>query len=916
MPAPIIDVKQYKKTAVAESNKKPLKTQIEQATRQLNEDENSTSYQLLDLEYFFAVPEDKSPENLKQWEVQLISVFNKNERLCKTLSSLFDLVKKQTQGAMLTESFWNKLGESRHEAERDSVNAAVASVAGEYASIGAVTLEQLARRIEALGISHPAASILRSAAKDAGIRLVQTVELPEGKLPGNLATLWRRAEKTGKYGSIFDLLFYAAPAAKWTVKVVENFEINGSPVRSAMLEKSLARLSTASAESGITEGKDFLTELLKCASAPQALRECILLILKNSIEEERSNQQPWEAIQKRLQRFGLEPTDAQSLTVAVAAQETGGQHKPLASGEIREALEHGDLATAKRLADSHRSASNDKDPDLKAAISDADTLFAARDGHRAAYESALRGHNYPAARQALDEWSRIESLENVDVLYSKIPPAQPLDVQVSTTSAGVVTVTWTPSREENQRFLVIRSSTPSVHAPTDGTAVGQPTTATRIEDTQPLHGTTVYYAVFSVRENGLNSEPQVSRPCTVLPAPTDVTCTAGTTSVTISWTRPAGASLVKVDVSGPSGFETTRSATTSTSLSIDGLRTGEHYQIAVSAGYSSNGQELLSQPYFTEAIPRGIATAVTDFQVTAGNGAQSQQTFEAEWHHVPGFAVEIWALPHDTAERSNDTVQPMVLTASGGTRLASLGPIIRENGRSRGTFAVPSGISKIIAMLVTDNGLLPGASRVVGNIPSVSDVDAELLGDKLRLSFVWPHGNYKVRVQWHADSHEQQKIASKVDYTREGGIFLPAAPGLSDITLTTMAYVDGQEVQSSPVTVPFESPLGTESRTVNYQLSTKKSLFGGKYTVKVSASGEPSPQPLSAVLMMKYGPIMPYDDSDGVEVSRFTLDLSQATGEAEIDLGKVRAPFWVFAVSTDPTVTLAHPHSQQQKVEK
>jgi hypothetical protein len=152
---------------------------------------------------------------------------------------------------------------------------------------------------------------------------------------------------------------------------------------------------------------------------------------------------------------------------------------------------------------------------------------------------------------------------------------------------------------------------------------------------------------------------------------------------------------------------------------------------------------------------------------------------------------------------------------------------------------------------------------------------------------------------------------SRTAYNDDGGVRIPAADSVQDLTLATVVRAGSQEWVSPAVAVPAI----VMAPAVKYSLDVKRSRLGGKGTVTVRVESPTFRGSLQAFTVLKEGKFMPNGQSDGTIVDRRVLDFaSNATVAYHLDLGKVVTPFWI-RLFTDASsgVRLEDPPTSQMR---
>ncbi len=199
-------------------------------------------------------------------------------------------------------------------------------------------------------------------------------------------------------------------------------------------------------------------------------------------------------------------------------------------------------------------------------------------------------------------------------------PAAPTGLTATAGNASV-TLTWTASTGA-ATYNVYRGATAGGEA---ATAVATGITATSYTDTGLTNGSTYFYKVAAVNTGGTSAqsaEASATPSAPVPTAPTGLTATAGSASVTLTWTASTGAATYNVYRGTTAGGEAAiavAAGITATTYTDSGLTNGTKYFYKVAAVNTAGTSPQSAEASATPAPP--VPAAPTGLTATAGNAS-------------------------------------------------------------------------------------------------------------------------------------------------------------------------------------------------------------------------------------------------------------------------------------------------------
>lgn len=875
------DANQYRKTVLIPLEKdKDRKAVLQQAIRDLQGSDGVAALARLDMAELFAVEPSMAGSDLERHLSSVEAAFNspssKNRGSAQLLKKLLELLRQSDDVSVADPAFWTRVSEARTRAIRTQLEGFARAVAQEH-PLKVVLPDQVVELAAGTGLGGVAESDLVRALSAHGVQVTPDFELPRGRVPQAV----RSATEFPEFRTLVDVV--TRPERPDGIRVVDGLSF-GDPARHLGPEdvaraKELLQQQEARVEEGARQAaQNALAALTDYASAAE-LHVLTLASLAETAETLLRRGLPRITVHEELCKRGVHRDDAARLVSKLYVST-----KVLSPNDVTERLADGALSEARRLFDSL------PEPDGQGRAERArlgERVAAAEEKKSrsvARYDAALQAGDHAAAAVALREALAVDIRDDeLRTQLQRLPPLPPVNLSLRV-DGGTAVAAWNGYGEEEVRYAVVRTTGGIPANPQDGRLLVEGYADTLFRDEQPPVGTRVRYSVFATRAGAVCSAPATDT-CVILPPPFDLGVSAGASQVLLSWVTPPEAVGVVVTQTAPDGSRKTYRPTTPGQMTVTGLTTGTKYRLSVTAVYlTERGQRRESVAASTDATPRDAIRAVEDLWVEAVRGGH-----RASWPTVVGYPVELWALPVTAQIDPGTRLSQADLAGMRGRRL-DLRPGNGAVGRTAREFDTLPEVGLLVPVTVDGDGGLVGAPRITGSAPDVRSPTVEKLGEELRLSWQWPQGDHMIEVGWHAHGHRTTRRISRTAYNDGGGVRIPKAHTVSDITLATVVRAGNREWVSAPVAVPVSGP----APAVTYSLEVKRFWLGGKATVTVTVGSPEFRGKVRVITVLKEAKFMPGDASDGTVVDRREVDFADEHSHTfELRLGKVARPFWV-----------------------
>lgn len=842
----------------------------------------------VDVAALFGITPGMSDVELAQHLKSVEMFLNKGmPAVSKTLAQLLKAIKAKANGYS-TSRFWDGLSSAAAAVGQQRLRQFGVAVK-QQEILGVITPNRLRKTASAYGLPNSVSDKeLAKAVAAQGVEVCSDFEAP--KVSVSSAPL--KKDLHPAFRTIVDVLLLHDRSSRPTgIQVIGNLSYEAGGTRRTItlvdLDKSKSAANTKS-DDATESAKKTLNAIVGQCNNDNDLHRLVLAWFLDLADDlvRKQGLMLFPALEKLAER-GLVDLDAKRILAKATAAGSGPD-----LNNVRELIASGELQSAHRLMASlvdGQDASGDQSPLLKAvtaALADAERK---KQEALKAYREAVKVQDYGAAQQALSQ-ARIMDREDSDVarLLEQLPPATPTNLQaVYSAQVGGVALTWRGIQNPDVRYAVVRGETGVPANPKAGQQIVAATSEPRAVDSSPPVARKITYAVFAFRQGTEYSLPATVQ-FMVVPPPSGVEAAVTTKDVTVFWRTPPQSSGVSVELVEPGGIKKAFPPSTKDKLLIDGLTIGEKYTLVLVAHYVASGQRVVSEPVSVDATPRGTVQAVNDLEIGNTTMPNGRAGMRAEWGEILGYPVDLWSLPIDVTLALGSRVSVAGLEDLAGKRLVGS---VRSSGAKQ-TMDFYSFQDIRVVLPVTWDGAegVVGAAVVAGTAPPPKSLEAIRYGSELVVSWVWPHGDYRMDVAWaFQDGRTGQQRIDRLAYNRNGGIRIDDADAVIKVTVGTVATGGSQDYVFSPVAIQ----VAAAAPTLSYELRLPRGLFGSRRAeVEVTSRSHRGAAELVAVLAP--GNFMPARASDGQEIARFTLDFSgSATHHATFNIPKIKSPFWV-----------------------
>jgi len=836
----------------------------------------------------FAITPGMSATDLAQHLKSVEMFLNKGmPAVSKILAQLLKAIKQQIPDSS-SAKFWDRLMTAAAESGQQKLQAFGAAVSHQE-MLGIITADRLRKAASSYGLPGSVSNKeLADAVSAHGVQVCPDFDAPRV----SLAAAPLKKDLHLAFRSIIDVVLLhnrEVPRASG-IQVIDQLSFEGATGRHTItltdVEKSKVAANTKSDDATESAKKTLNAIAQKCATDSDLQRLALASFLDLADGLVRKQGLMLVPALESLVNRGLADLDAKRLLSKATSTNSGPDLT-----DVRDLIASGELQSARRLMATLLDGQGgpDQSPLLTSVAAALKEAEAQKQRSLDDYRQAMQSQEHGKAQQALSQARTIDR-EDADIvrLLEQLPPATPTGFDAAfSREAGGVALSWRGSAAADVRYAVARSESGVPANPKSGRQIVAATAEQKAVDSEPLFARQVTYAVFAFREGADYSLPAATQ-VTVLPPPTGVDTAVTTTDVTVFWRVPAQALGVSVDLMKANGLRRSFPPSSGDRLLIDGLVLGEKYTLTLSANYMVNGRQERSEAVSVVATPRGTARPVTDLMVTSIRMPDGRPGVRAEWTESLGYPVDLWSLPIGADVRSGTRLPATALDELSGRRV--VGSIRASGSRQSMDFYALQDVRAILPVTSDGDRVLVGNAVTAGSAPPPSNVQAIRYGSELVVSWHWPHGDYLMDLNW--TSNDGTSGRSRVDrlaYKRDGGVRIPNADHMVEVSVATVATGGGQEYVFAPITIQLDAA----APALSYAIKLPRGLFGGRQAEVVVTS--PTYRGVAdLVAVLAPGSFMPARASSGQEIARLSFDFqTEATRQTTFQVPKIKSPFWV-----------------------
>jgi hypothetical protein len=529
-------------------------------------------------------------------------------------------------------------------------------------------------------------------------------------------------------------------------------------------------------------------------------------------------------------------------------------------------------------------------------LSSLPATFAGRDAsHRLAEERNREAQSY--VRQALAPG--VSADDNADLctqalrvcsdyaeardMLAKMPPAPPTNLVV-TPSDRIVSLKWTPSATRNAGYVVVRKSGSQPVSAKDGQQIGK-VAGYVYDDTQPVRGLPLYYAVYADREGVTSAAGAVASRSVLLLAEVDrLAHRVSDGAIDLTWQPPDNAtrvSVVRKEGGVPRGPVDGIVLTPAESghLVDRGLVNGRRYGYGVYCQFrDQDGTVLTSRGVTLEATPETPPQPVRTMAITT-TATSAGFDVRLTWQAPGKGEVAVLKSPGEPTLHAGE-VTPV-------DTLSRFGQVMQGERNSLTDHWSKPGVAYYLPLVLFQRMAYVGTAQRWVCIDDIRNLKVQNLGPTLRLQWEWPRDCNDALVAYDRTDWPQPGVrpststlkVTRAEYERLGYSDLGAS-GSQDYYITVAAVVQygGDTITGGGARTHLRL---ASMVTLEYDLRPPGRLFGAKHYRLALRTSAPVSLPVLVLRGKRLGLPMSKADGDLIYRSDGALEI---TRDLEIEL--------------------------------
>ena len=907
--------KQYRKSVLAAIKKdKALQAGIDAALRAMNADERLAVPPDLDLPLLYGIEPSMTSAQLEQRVLkEMPSIWNKNKRLfpfCTRLKSIHDLLAQRSP--VTSPRFWQDQMKRAQKVRARRLGELAAAIAAEGAAAALGIIERPVVEGYATRSGVDAAALVE-AVEATRVRVVTPLEEPRVRFQQGAV---RQKLAGSSFNTLVDAILGVGSTADLerpdhrmpeSFAIIDGFRPRGGSraridlarAREVRDYASKAPTADASAVSGAVRA------VLEGVDTEQELQEALLASVIDYARQLAVGA-PRLQVVAALVKAHVDKEDAARIVLHVSESTSS---VPVDSVDtVRAHLHAHELVAAREVWTRMTQAEADLGgEDAQRVLR---VLTAEEDSFAQAMEVVYRCRDVDvtAARDALRRAMDICSdAEEPQRLLDSLPPSSPRDVRAGEESTGAVVLSWSEPAEYGGEvtYRVVRREDRAPIGPQDGVVVAEDVSALTVVDSAPVSGRTLYYGVIAVTQ-GRCSAPETVETL-VLPAPASPHIRVSETGAEVAWDLPRAALSTEAWLVGSDGRSHQVETTSRSTLVLSGLEAGERYVLRLRGVYSlPDGPRRTGNPLEVEVTPHGELLPVVDLAAHLEDGASGGRVPAVfTWSAVPGAEVRLYL------SRSGFGTEPGTWVAldrieARGERI--LGAASGDVAHGQLTASLRVGAHRVLAVVVDGDMALCGNEVGLAATPSITGLHLDRLGQTSRLSWVWPDGEYVVRIRWSTPDRQAEREVRRGQYDDEGGVVLPIGDEGGQVAVSLVPVGLTGSVEGTVQTLSVPRAPGR----IAYHVAWRRRIIGGLSAAVFTFDGACG-APFDVRLVVRMGRHAPSSREAGEGTLHRVDPGAPGSLVVEVPVASGRGTWWARAFAAQAGVRLLEPPMSELK---
>ena len=224
------------------------------------------------------------------------------------------------------------------------------------------------------------------------------------------------------------------------------------------------------------------------------------------------------------------------------------------------------------------------------------------------------------------------------------------------------------------------------------------------------------------------------------------------------------------------------------------------------------------------------------------------------------------------------------------------------------TASLRVGAHRVLAVVVDGDMALCGNEVGLAATPSITGLHLDRLGQTSRLSWVWPDGEYVVRIRWSTPDRQAEREVRRGQYDDEGGVVLPIGDEGGQVAVSLVPVGLTGSVEGTVQTLSVPRAPGR----IAYHVAWRRRIIGGLSAAVFTFDGACG-APFDVRLVVRMGRHAPSSREAGEGTLHRVDPGAPGSLVVEVPVASGRGTWWARAFAAQAGVRLLEPPMSELK---